>query len=148
MKARLRERWRQLPRRDRQLCGVLAVFLGVVLGFYCVWQPAQQRLAKAQALYAKRVVQAAEVQRAQPAQTAKVHTQPLSSRLSKSAENAGLNVQQFEMDTQMLRITLSGNALAVLEWLHRIEQEGAQLANLTLEKNDQALAAQLQITNP
>lgn len=148
MKALLHERWRQLPRRDRQLCGVLAVFLSVVFGFYSVWQPAQQRLTAAQTLYAQHVVQAAEVQRAQPAQTAKVHSQPLSTRLSQSATSAGLNVQQFEMDTQRLRITLSGNALAVLEWLNRIEQEGAQLESLTLEKNDQTLEAHLQITHP
>lgn len=58
MKARVRERWRQLPRRDRQLCGVLAVFLSMVFGFYGLWQPAQQRLAAAQTLYAQRVAQA------------------------------------------------------------------------------------------
>lgn len=148
MKARLRERWLQLPRRDRQLCGVLAVFLLAVFGFYGVWQPAQQRLAVAQTLYAQRVAQAAEVQRAQPTRATRVYTQPLSSRLSESAASAGLTVQQFDVDTQRLRISLSGNALAVLEWLNRIEQEGAEFESLSLEKSAQVLHVQLQINNP
>ena len=45
MKARLRERWLQLPRRDRQLCAVLAVFLLIVVSVYGLWLPARQRLA-------------------------------------------------------------------------------------------------------
>ena len=128
MKARVRERWRQLPRRDRQLCGVLAVFLSMVFGFYGLWQPAQQR--------------------AQPTRATRVYTQPLSSRLSESAASAGLQVQQFDVDTQRIRISLSGNAMAVLEWLNRIEQEGAEFENLSLEKSAQVLQVQLQISNP
>ena len=145
MKVRLRERWLQLPRRDRQLCAVLAVFLLIVFGFYGLWQPAQQRLVAAQTVYFKRVAQAGEVQRAQPAQVARVYEQPLASRLSESAVSAGLNVQQFEMDAQVLRITINGDAMAVLGWLHRIEQEGVQFETLNLEKNEQTLQAQLQI---
>jgi len=148
MKARVRERWLQLPRRDRQLCAVLGVFLLAVFAFYGVWQPAQQRLTAAQTLYAQRIAQAGEVQRARPTRAARVYTQPLSSRLSESAASAGLDVQQFEMDNQVLRITLSGNALVALEWLNRIEQEGAEFESLSLEKSGQALQVQLQINNP
>lgn len=147
MKARVRERWRQLPRRDRQLCGVLAVFLSMVFGFYGLWQPAQQRLAAAQTLYAQRVAQAGEVQRALPTRAIRVYTQPLSSRLSESAASAGLQVQQFDVDTQRLRISLSGNAMAVLAWLNRIEQKGAEFESLSLEKSAQVLQVQLQISN-
>ena len=64
MKARLREgvqAWQQLPRRDRQLCVALAVFLAGVLAVYGLWQPAQQRLQTAQALYYKNLALAALV---------------------------------------------------------------------------------------
>ena len=38
--------------------------------------------------------------------------------------------------------------MAVLEWLNRIEQEGAEFENLSLEKSAQVLQVQLQISNP
>lgn len=44
MKTFVRERWLHLPPRDRQLCGVLAVFLLIVFSVYGLWLPAQQRL--------------------------------------------------------------------------------------------------------
>lgn len=148
MKARIRERWQQLPRRDRQLCGVLAVFLLVVLSVYGLWLPAQQRLSTAQTLYTKHLAQAGDVQRALPAPALKTYDQPLTTRLSESAAGAGLSVQQFETDAQMLRITLSGDAISVLNWLNRIEQEGADFERVSLEKRDSSLQAQLHIHNP
>ena len=148
MKARLRERWLQLPRRDRQLCGVLAVFLLIVVSVYGLWLPARQRLATAEALYLKHLAQAADVQQARPTLAAKVFDQPLSTRLSESAARSGLNVQQFDVDAAGIRIGLNGDATTVLGWLHRIEQEGAQFENLSLEKQDSGLQAQLLINNP
>ena len=56
-------------------------------------------------------------------------------------------MQQFDVDTQRIRISLSGNAMAVLEWLNRIEQEGAEFESLSLEKSAQVLQVQLQISN-
>ncbi len=143
----VREQWQQLPRRDRQLCGVLGIFLLVVLSVYGLWQPAQQRLAAAQTLYFQRLAQLGELQKAQPTQAATVFDQPLSSRLSESAAAAGLDVQQFEMSAHVLRITLSGQAFAVLGWLSRIEQEGAHFETLNLQRSEQALQAQLHITH-
>ena len=120
MNAVLRERWQHLARRDRQLCAVLAVFLLAVFGVYGLWLPAS---------------------------AAKVSDQPLASRLSESAAGSGLNVEQFELDTGGVRISLNGDAVAVLGWLNRIEQEGARFASLILEKRDSSLQARLQINN-
>ncbi len=50
MKTFVRERWLHQPPRDRQLCGVLAVFLLIVFSVYGLWLPAQQRLDAARAL--------------------------------------------------------------------------------------------------
>lgn len=143
----VREQWQQLPRRDRQLCGVLGVFLLAVLSVYGLWQPAQQRLAAAQSLYFQRLAQLGELQKAQPTQAVMVFDQPLSSRLSESAVAAGLHVQQFEVSAHVLRITLSGEAFAVLGWLSRIEQEGAHFETLNLQRTEQTLQAQLQLTH-
>ena len=148
MKARLREgvqAWQQLPRRDRQLCVALAVFLAGVLAVYGLWQPAQQRLQTAQALYYKNLALAGDIQRARPVKPMKVPDQPLPTRLSESAVAAGLNVEQFEMDTDVLRVTVSAEAGALLTWLARIEHEGAEFQSLHLEKRDRLLEARLVI---
>lgn len=147
MKARLRERWMQLPPRDRQLCAGLAVFLLVVFGVYGLWLPAQQRQAAAEALYARQWALASEMQQARPVLTAPVFDQPLSTRLSESAASAGLAVQQFDLDADGVRITLNGDAVTVLGWLHRIEQEGGRFNSLILEKRDDVLEARLHLNN-
>lgn len=148
MKARLRDwarQWQQLPRRDRQLCVALAVFLSGVLAVYGLWQPSQQRLQTAQALYYKNLALAGEIQRARPVKPMKVPDQPMPTRLSESAVAGGLNVQQFEMDTAVLRITVSAEADVLLTWLARIEHEGAEFQSLHLEKRDRLLEARLVI---
>ena len=61
MKTFVRERWLHLPPRDRQLCGVLAVFLLIVFSVYGLWLPAQQRLDAARALYLKQLALEGEV---------------------------------------------------------------------------------------
>lgn len=147
MKARLLGRWRQLPQRDRQLCGVLAVFLAVIVGVYGLWLPAQQRQAAAHRLYDKQLALATQLQQARPVRAAPVFDQPLSTRLSESAASAGLAVQQFDLDADGVRITLSGDAVTLLAWLNRIEHEGAVFQSLALDKRDASLEARLYLNN-
>ena len=148
MKVGLRERWSQLPSRDRQLCRVLAVFLLVVFSIYGLWLPAQQRPDAARGLYFKQMALAAEIQQARPGSVTRVSDQPLASRLSESAISSGLTVEQFELDAGVVRITLNGDAAALLGWLNRIELEGSGFESLSLEKRDSSLQARLQIHNP
>ena len=148
MKVGLRERWSQLPSRDRQLCRVHAVFLLVVFSIYGLWLPAQQRLDAARGLYFKQMALAAEIQQARPGSVTRVSDQPLASRLSESAISSGLTVEQFELDAGVVRITLNGDAAALLGWLNRIELEGSGFESLSLEKRDSSLQARLQIHNP
>ena len=148
MKVGLRERWSQLPSRDRQLCRVLAVFLLVVFSIYGLWLPAQQRLDAARGVYFKQMALAAEIQQARPGSVTRVSDQPLASRLSESAISSGLTVEQFELDAGVVRITLNGDAAALLGWLNRIELEGSGFESLSLEKRDSSLQARLQIHNP
>ncbi|NWE44888.1 type II secretion system protein GspM, partial [Pseudomonas gingeri] len=91
---------------------------------------------------------AAEVQRARPATVQATSTQPLSTRLGESALAAGLELQQLDQDGQSLRLTISGEALALLGWLDQIEQGGALLQTLSLEKRDKQLEARVVWTSP
>lgn len=141
--AALTQRWQGLGLRERRMLVGLGIFLLVVSLFSGVWQPVQQRLEKAERLYQQRLLLAVEVQRAQPASLRSTPSQPLSSRLSETVTAAGLELQQLDQDGQSLRVTLSGNALALLQWLDQTEQSGAVLQSLSLEKRDQHLGAQV-----
>ncbi|NVZ25133.1 type II secretion system protein M [Pseudomonas gingeri] len=142
------ERWQRLARRERQLLAGLGVFLLAATLFSGLWQPAQQRLKQARHLYQQRWALAAEVQRARPATVRATSTQPLSTRLGESALAAGLELQQLDQDGQSLRLTISGEALALLGWLDQIEQGGALLQTLSLEKRDKLLEARVVWTSP
>lgn len=136
------ERWQRLARRERKLLLGLGLFL-LVLGFGSLWQSAQQRLDRAQRLYQQRWALAVEVHNARPAAVRAALPQPLSTHLEESARTAGLELQQLDQDGQSLRLTISGEAQALLGWLDRIEQDGAQLQSLGLEKRDQQLEARV-----
>ncbi|WP_371319299.1 type II secretion system protein GspM [Pseudomonas gingeri] len=139
----LTQRWQGLGLRDRRMLIGLAVFLLVVTLFSAVWQPAQQRLERGERLYQQRLLLAAEVQRAQPVRQRSSPSRSLSTRLSETVIAAGLELQQLDQDGQSLRVTLAGNALALLQWLDQTEQAGAVLQSLSLEKRDNGLMAQV-----
>ncbi|WP_371318787.1 type II secretion system protein GspM [Pseudomonas gingeri] len=139
----LTQRWQGLGLRDRRMLIGLAVFLLVVTLFSAVWQPAQQRLERGERLYQQRLLLAAEVQRAQPVHQHSTPSRSLSTRLSETVAAAGLELQQLDQDGQSLRVTLGGNALALLQWLDQTEQAGAVLQSLSLEKRDKGLVAQV-----
>jgi general secretion pathway protein M len=87
---------------------------------------------------------AAQLQRALPRSHAPVDSaQPLSLRISENAAAVGLEIRQMESETDLLRVTLSGNAQPLMQWLDGIERDGVALQSLTLEKRDDALEARL-----
>lgn len=141
----IREAWVRLSRRDRYWLMGLGGFLLVTLLFNGLWQPAQQRLEKAERLYRQQSVLAGEIQRAQPLRGGAVNTQPLSARLGESAAAAGLELQQLEVEGTLLRLTVTGNAPALLGWLDLIEQQGARFERLSLDKNEEGLEARVLI---
>ncbi|QXI28972.1 type II secretion system protein GspM [Pseudomonas vanderleydeniana] len=139
----LNERWQRLAQRERQWLLGLGAFLLAVLLFMGFWQPAQQRLDKAERLYQQRLALLIEVQQARPAAARAESAQPLSTHLGETARAAGLELQQLDQDGQSLRLTLSGEALALLGWLDRIEQGGGRLQSLSLEPRGQQLEARV-----
>lgn len=137
-------RWRRLSVREQWALRVLGVFVLGVVAFNLIWQPVQQRLAIAERQYQHQLALAAQLQRARPYSSVPEPTdQPLSLRLSESAATAGLELHQMDTDNDLLRVTLSGDAKALLSWLDQIEREGVALQSLTLEKRDTALHAQV-----
>ncbi|PPA04898.1 type II secretory protein PulM [Pseudomonas sp. MWU12-2312b] len=143
-KAATLQRWQRLSIREQRLLGGLSVFVLSVAAFSLVWQPMQQRLITAERQYQQQLALATRLQQAQP----RSHVpgpvdQPLSLRISESAATAGLELQQMNSDNDLLRLTVSGDAMTLLPWLDRIERDGIALQSLTLEKRDAVLEARL-----
>ena len=137
--------WKALSPRDRFLLKGLAVFLIGVLLFQALWQPSRQRLASAERYYQQQQWLAHQVQRAQPQRSGRAAVQPSVSVINDSAEAAGLKVEQVDVENERLRLTLSGEATAVLNWLAALERETGGFSMLTLEKRDDRLQARLEL---
>ncbi|MGF6327400.1 general secretion pathway protein M [Pseudomonas sp. BS3782 TE3695] len=136
--------WQRLSIREQRLLLGMGAFLLAVVAFSLIWQPTRQRLETVEREYQQQLALTAQLQRAQPRRIARVVTdQPLSLRVSESTTAAGLELQQMEADNDLLRLTLSGNAKALLQWLDHAEREGAALQSLTLEKRDVVLEARV-----
>lgn len=134
--------WRRVAARDRQALGALALVLAAVLAFIGLWQPAQQRLVAAERLYQQRLALAAEINSAHSPTQAN-DPRPLSVSLSERAQAEGLDLQQLEVQDDLLRLTVSGDARVLLAWLHRTEQDGASLQSLILDAREERLEAQI-----
>ncbi|MCS3512965.1 MULTISPECIES: type II secretion system protein GspM [Pseudomonas] len=137
--------WKALSPRDRFLLKGLAAFLLGVLLFQGVWQPGRQRLVGAERYYQQQHVLAQQVQRAQPLQARQAATLPPASTIHDSAEAAGLEVNQIEVQSERLRLILSGEAVALLNWLAALERDTGGFHMLTLEKRDDRLEARLEL---
>ncbi|MGY2186078.1 Type II secretion system protein M [compost metagenome] len=137
-------KFQSLSRREQRLLLALSVFVLSVMAFALIWQPTQQRLATAERQYQQQLALATQLQQARPrSHIPQPLDQPLSLRISESVVTAGLELHQMDSDNELLRLTLSGDAMALLPWLDRIEREGIALQSLTLEKRDAVLEARV-----
>ncbi|WP_322615525.1 type II secretion system protein GspM [Pseudomonas sp. BIC9C] len=140
----MKQAWRRMSVREQRLLQVLGAFLLAVVAFSLIWQPTRQRLETVERQYQQQAGLAAQLQRALPRSQVPVDTdQPLSLRISESAAAAGLEIRQMESDSDLLRVTLNGNAQPLMQWLDGMERNGVALQSLTLEKRDDALEARL-----
>ena len=143
-KAVIQERWQRLSVREQWALRVLGIFFLSVTAFSLIWQPLQQRLTSAERHYQQQLALSVQLQQARPRSSAPEPTdQPLSLRISESAATAGLELLQMDTDNERLRLTLSGEAKALLAWLDRIERDGVALQSLTLEKREAVLEARV-----
>lgn len=139
----LLQRWQRLSLRERRLLQISGAFVFGVAAFSLVWQPTQQRLAAAERQYHQQLALATQLQVARPRSTREPVTQPLSLHVSESATEAGLELHQVNTDGDQLRLSLRGDAKALLAWLDRIERNGTVLQSLTLEKRNAVLEARM-----
>lgn len=136
--------WQRLSIRERRLILAMgAVVLGVA-AFSLIAQPVRQRLSVVERQYQQQVTLADQLQQAQPQHAvARGSDQPLSLLISDSATAAGLELQQMDTDSDLLRLTVSGDFTQLLQWLDHAERNGAALQSLTLEKRDALLEARV-----
>ncbi|VVN45171.1 hypothetical protein PS862_00412 [Pseudomonas fluorescens] len=136
--------WQRMSTREQRLLSAMGVFILAALAFTLIWQPARQRLETVERQYQQQLTLAAQLQQAQPRGNIPVAiNQPLSLRASESITAAGLELHQMDTDNDLLRLTLSGDAKALLQWLDRTERDGVALQSLTLEKRDAVLEARV-----
>jgi len=136
--------WQRLSIREQRLLLAVGAFLLAVVVFSLIWQPTRQRLEAVERRHQQQLALAAQLQRAQPRNTsAVVADQPLSLRISESVTAAGLELHQMDADNDLLRLTLSGDAKTLLQWLDRAERDGALVQSLVLEKRDAVLEARV-----
>ncbi|UCP08696.1 type II secretion system protein M [Pseudomonas sp. MM213] len=136
--------WQRLSLREQRLLLAMGAFLLAVVAFSLIWQPTRQRLETMERQHQQQLAVSAQLQRVQPRSTPPVVShQSLSLRVSESATAAGLEIHQMDTDNDMLRLTLSGDAQALLQWLDRTERDGVALQSLTLEKRDAVLEARV-----
>lgn len=143
LRALLSLTWHRLTLRDQQALKVLGLVLVAVLALIGMWQPAQLRLAAAEHMYQQQQRVAAEISQIQAPSGRSHDARPLSVQLNERALADGLDLQQLEVQDRTLRLTIGGEARALLAWIHQTELAGATLQSLTLDKRGQHLEAQL-----
>ncbi|HWT68708.1 MAG TPA: type II secretion system protein GspM [Pseudomonas sp.] len=136
--------WQRLSLREQRMVLILGLFVLSVAAFGLIWQPTQQRLASAERQHRQQLALATQLRQAQPRSHApRPVDQPLSLRISESVAGTGLELHQMDTDSDLLRLTLSGEARALLSWLDSLERDGVALQSLTLEKRETVLHAQV-----
>ena len=140
----MKQAWRRIYAREQRLLQVLGAFLLAVVAFSLIWQPTRQRLETVERQYQQQAGLAAQLQRALPRSNVPVDPEkPLSLRISESAAAAGLEIRQMDSDSDLVRVTLNGNAQPLMQWLDGMERNGVALQSLALEKRDDALEARV-----
>ncbi|MCQ6255878.1 type II secretion system protein GspM [Pseudomonas sp. Q11] len=139
----LKQTWESLSRQEQGLLLGLAGLLSVALAYTAMWQPARQRLEVAERQHRQQAELNARIQRAEPTRDTTAATRPLSVRVNESATATGLDMAEMEVDGDSLRLAVSGDANALLQWLDQQEREGAVLRSLTLEVENGVLVARV-----
>jgi general secretion pathway protein M len=140
---RLKQVWESMSCREQRLLLGLAGLTLVVVGYTSIWQPTRQRLEIAERQYRQQAQLTARIQRAEPDRDTSAALRPLSVRVNDSATTAGLDIAEMEIEGDSLRLTVTGDANPLLNWLDRHERDGAAVRSLALEARDGVLEARV-----
>ena len=139
--------WRRLEARDRRVLVLLSAVLLAVLLWQGLWLPAQLRLESAERRYQQQWALGREIGAAIP-QRSRAPAPVRPAQVSEAVAAAGLELEQLDVDGNVLRLTLRGDALALLTWLEGMERSGAILQSLVLETRATQLQARLGLELP
>ena len=68
--------------------------------------------------------------------------------LNSSAIAAGLTVQSLDFNLEHIQFSARGDGGAVVQWLHRLEQQGGKIVSLSLQRIEQALEVRISLLAP
>lgn len=144
-KQRLSDRWRRLSPGRRLLIQVLAwVGAGLVCG-QLLWLPLQQRLQAGERQLQQAHELALHLQRVatRPSRLSAPGAVLTLARLSARAEAAGLQITGLETRARRVQMDVEGEPVALLQWLHELERDGARLHELQLQGGEELLQGRL-----
>lgn len=136
---------RKMPGRRLSVLGLLLLAVLIGLG---VRTAGLERLALAERAYAQQVSLAQAIGSVQANAVAPSATQFSTAWLNSSAIAAGLSVQGLDFNLEHIQFSARGDGPAVVQWLHRLEQEGGKIVSLSLERIGQALEVRMSLQAP
>ncbi|UTL91497.1 type II secretion system protein GspM [Pseudomonas fluorescens] len=135
--------WQQLSTSRRTLLKAASWGLSLIVIGQLLWLPGQARLQKAERDLAREHELSAQLQRivqGPPRSSTSVEVQTPAG-LNERAKAAGLRIISLEASSGQVDVSLEGGAVAVLAWLHRLEQEGGKPLSLQLQAEGELLQA-------
>lgn len=139
--APLRQRWEQLPPRERRALLLLVLFLTPVLAWSLLLRPESAALQQAREQYQQAQILRFDIARLPAsAPRASLAADALPGLLARSGAEAQLNIERMDSEAGgAIQLTLEGGLDALLGWLQSVERAGARVTRLGLEVDTDAL---------
>lgn len=147
----LGQRWQGLPSRDRLAVGLLAAFLGLVVLYLLVWQPAQRQALEARSYYQQQRELNAYLHARAPAARGlgdsealpKIEPARLQGFVANSALEHGLTVERLDSEGEgVVLVSLQPAAFAqLLQWFQVLEAQGVRIDEAGLDRAEQGRVA-------
>lgn len=141
----LLERWQHMRPTTRAMLQASAWLVSLLVLGLAFWQPGQIRLQLAEQALLHEQALSSQLQQLE-ASPARFSAQRLSpGRMSEQALAAGVQVSAMQTQERRVQMSVEGKADDLLQWLHVLERDGAQLMDLRLRAGDGLLHAQLNV---
>ncbi|MFJ4065509.1 type II secretion system protein GspM [Pseudomonas sp. NPDC089996] len=137
--------WRLIPGARRGVIMVVLWSLALVVLWQLAWAPGKQRLQQAERAHAQELglvgyLKSVSTGPSNAQQAVSVLTPAV---LNARALAAGLRISGLQTRARQVDVSLEGEPAKLLDWLHALERDGAQLRSLQLQVAGEQLQAQL-----
>lgn len=141
----LLQRWRALAPREQLSLTLLAAFLGLVLLYVALWQPAQQRMLSARTafetqrdLYAYLHSHAPLARSLSGTTVRAVEPERLQGVVTSSVGAQGLSIERLESEGDgALQVNLQAAPFSrLLHWFTLLQEQGVDIVELALERTE------------